>query len=78
MQVKNHLFDAALNGMDLIALNIQRGRDHGIPAYSEARRHCGLSVLQRGVLPPEIGLSVHHPATELVLNSTGYETQRPG
>lgn len=42
--IKNFLFPAnnASFGMDLVALNIQRGRDHGMPTYNEMRRACSL------------------------------------
>lgn len=60
-QIKNFLFPAGQNatfGMDLVSINIQRGRDHGMPPYNVVRRACGLppvrdfrqlnSILQRG------------------------------
>jgi len=32
--------------MDILSLDIQRSRDHGIPSYTQFRKYCGLKDIE--------------------------------
>jgi hypothetical protein len=61
-EVTNHLFEdrkIPFSGIDLVALNVQRARDHGIPGYNNYRALCNLKRAQTWEdlgreIPPEV------------------------
>lgn len=61
-EVTNHLFEdrkIPFSGIDLIALNVQRARDHGIPSYNNYRALCNLKRAENWndlsrEIPPEV------------------------
>ncbi|XP_022171599.1 peroxidase-like isoform X2 [Myzus persicae] len=47
--ITNHLYSIGTNnsfGMDMLSLDIQRSRDHGIPSYTQFRKYCGLKDIE--------------------------------
>ncbi|XP_062615951.1 peroxidase-like protein 3 [Saccostrea cucullata] len=66
--VRNTLFvDFKGESFDLPALNLQRGRDHGLPPYTAWRKHCGL------IVPKSFGQLVDHDVQTREKLSNVYE-----
>ena len=61
-EIRNHLFEKSdhSGGLDLVAINIQRGRDHGLPGFNKYREICSGSKatswtdLRSSILPEHI------------------------
>ena len=50
-QIVNHLFGGTglKHGLDLTSLNVQRGRDHGLPGYIEYAQKCSKAAFDEDI-----------------------------
>ncbi|CAC5397403.1 PXDN [Mytilus coruscus] len=66
-EIRDLLFLKNGKSSDLPAINIQRGRDHGLPAYNAFREHCGLSTVTRWNPNADEGLADHRWSVTRIL-----------
>ncbi|PSN41980.1 hypothetical protein C0J52_10520 [Blattella germanica] len=84
-QLTDHLFQGPLDfGLDLVSLNIQRGRDHGLPPYNDWREVCGMPRIRswdglRDVMDPQsvAQLQAIYPSVEEIDLFIGSVAEKP-
>ncbi|XP_046565071.1 thyroid peroxidase-like [Haliotis rubra] len=69
---------ATKDGFDIVTLNIQRGREHGLPSYNDWRDYCGLGKITSFTSDNDFGLfqandleEMYHSVDDIDLYSGG-------
>lgn len=66
--IRNSLFADGELGIDLVALNVQRARDHGLPGYTQYRRACNVGDAKKFT---DLGSNI--PPEKILLLSQAYK-----